>query len=407
MSINNTNRDIRRFETDGDGNTTRVLLNTDEPLGLVEGDLQAQIDVLRERLNSIVGLDNVVKITHGGTGQTGTVAAMEALTTNLGTTMFESNSAKFLLKRVDGNVVLQTIEEVIDILDGLKASNNLSDLSNTLTGLQNLYHDVPEAETEGGVPLKNWFDSMRVMLGHKDGNSDYVIEPNYYELKDLVDNYLSEYFLMKSNNLSELSSVNDAIKNLLSDAQSLSTEIAGGDEIMLNNAGTPSPRAGGKITILQLFNYILNGLNTEYGMTKDSQTNLYEFTGNAATADLSNATEQTLLNYDGQPGGRKELTLYNKFTQNMSIYSNISSGTITIDLDYGATGDKRVILVGVCPEITNGYGDVIIKSYDITHSKDSSDNLSNELTITYDATIGGASMAIRFNAIYYVAERIN
>lgn len=376
MSINNTNRDIRRFETDGDGNTTRVLLNTDEPLGLLEGDLQAQIDALTERLNSIVGLDNVVKITHGGTGQTGTVAAMEALTTNLGTTMFESNSAKFLLKRVDGNVVLQTIEEVIDILDGLKASNNLSDLSNTLTGLQNLYHDVPEAETEGGVPLKNWFDSLRVMLGHtvSEGGGSYRTEPNYYALKDLVDNYLSEYFLMKSNNLSELSSVNDAIKNLLSDAQSLSTEIAGGDEIMLNNAGTPSPRAGGKITILQLFNYILDGLNTEYGMNKDSQTNLYDFTGNAATAD----TATTALGLS-MAGGSVNMELKSAVSPLQTLSGDGTVVFSSSDDDFGV--DDVILGFRV---VVKGAGGAIINSF--TQERVTSSQSSGSLTVTVNVT---------------------
>lgn len=372
MSINNTNRDIRRFETDGDGNTTRVLLNTDEPLGLLEGDLQAQIDALTERLNSIVGLDNVVKITHGGTGQTGTVAAMEALTTNLGTSMFDSNSAKFLLKRVDGNVVLQTIEEVIDILDGLKASNNLSDLSNTLTGLQNLYHDVPTAQTEGGVPLKNWFDYLYVMLGHNTGTSDYVVEPSCYRLMDLVDNYLSEYFLKKSNNLSELSNANDAIKNLLSNAQSLSTEIAGGDEIMLNNAGTPSPRAGGKITILQLFNYILNGLNTEYGMTKDSQTNLYEFTGNAATATRATDAMEVLA-------GSNKYTFSEYYSQPTPAQA-VGDYTVNITIPY-----RGVSVVGVEILGQDAAGAVyILKDYSVSYT--TAQNIITETSITFTVT---------------------
>ncbi len=376
--IDNTNRDIRRFETDGDGNTTRVLLNTDEPLGLLEGDLQAQIDALTERLNSIVGLDNVVKITHGGTGQTGTVAAMEALTTGLGTDMFSSDYAKFLLKRVDGAVVLQTIEEVIDILDGLKASNNLSDLSNTLTGLQNLYHNVPEAATQGGIPLKNWFDSLRVMLGHRvsEGGGSYRTEPNYYVLKDLVDNYLSEYFLMKSNNLSELSSANDAIKNLLSEAQSLSSQIANGDEIMIDNAGMPpsSPRTGGKITLLQLFNYILDGLNTEYGMTKDSQTNLYEFTGNAATADT--ATSSLGLSMSG---GSVNMALKAAVSPLQTLSGD---GTVVFSSSNDDFGTEDVILgFGI---VVDGAGGAVINSF--TQERVQSAQSAGSLTVTVNVT---------------------
>lgn len=422
MSQNNTNRDIRRFETDADGNTTRVLLNTDEPLGLLDGDYQEQLEELENRLNAITGgaYSNTVQIAHGGTGAETAQTAFDNLISSLNSSL-ASMTPYFIVKRgADGAGAAISADDAVNALGALKASNNLSDLSNTLTGLQNLYHNVPMAESQGGIPLKAWFDSLYVMLGHNVGlgGVNYRVEPNYYTLKSLVDNYLSEYLLKASNNLSDLSDLSASLGNLFNDADTFEPVPGPPIDTQLYNLelylgylnGPPSSpfTVPKKITVEYLYeNYILPVLNTEYGMTKDEQTNLYDFTGNAATADLSSVTEQTLLNYDGQPGGRKELTLYNKFTQSMSIYSNISDGTATIDLTYGVTGDKRVILVGVCPEITNGYGNIIVKSYDITHSKDSSDNLSNELSITYDATIGGASMAIRFNAIYYVAERIN
>lgn len=410
MSVKNTNRDIRRFETDTDGNTTRVVLNTDEPLGLLEGDFQAQIDALTERLNSIVGIDNIVKITNGGTGQSSTQDAMHELTENLDTSLFEEKDAMFFLKRVDGFVVTQTISEVIDILGGLEASSNLSDLSDTLIGLQNLYHDIPIAETEGGIPLKDWFDELYVMLGRKTGYSDYTIKPNRYTLAELVQNYLSEYFCKKTGNLSELQSANEAIKNLLDRATSLSG-FGGSSEIMANNAGIPQLRTGGKITVSRLTDYIFDGFNTEYGMKKNSGTEKYEFTGDAATAKKAATTETELIDYNGSPGGRVEFGLYSNSSSDVFLYSNVTGVNITIPLTYGVTGNEVVILTGVNCTIVDGYGEVTIKSYEVKSKRvllDDEVTYSSDVDITFDVTSSSPQIAIRlrFNALYYVGQHL-
>ena len=245
MSQNNTNRDIRRFETDADGNTTRVLLNTDEPLGLLDGDYQEQLEELQNRLNAITGgaYSNTVQIGHGGTGAESAKAAMTNLVTALDfIPQSDNNYYTFVAHRAggqgSGNVYTLAQGAVAEQIGALKASNNLSDLQNTLTGLQNLYHNVPIAEPQGGIPLKAWFDSIYVMLGHNvgTGGDNYYIEPNRYTLKNLVDNYLSEYFLKKSNNLSDLQSTPSALQNIFEGVYSISNQLTEHSGILIKSA---------------------------------------------------------------------------------------------------------------------------------------------------------------------------
>lgn len=402
MSQNNTNRDIRRFETDADGNTTKVLLNTDEPLGLLDGDYQEQLEELENRLNAITGgaYSDTVQITHGGTGAESAAGALSNLlsnglsyvTTHNGVIpVFDPNTANGVLYGLTGSDFAQQFGL-------LKASNNLSDLQNALTSLQNLYHNVPIAEPQGGVPLKAWFDGIYVMLGRivGTGGDNYYIEPNRYTLKDLVDNYLSEYLLQKGNDLSDLDSISNAVSNLINGLSSAGIPVINRNvELMAKQPGFPS--GTGKITLEDIFdNYLLSAFNTEYGMTKDVSTEKYIFDGIAQKADVADAT---LAMATSDPASRVH---FGDRLFNTAVVSVTATGQTTVTKTFTSTAETPIFnILSVTPVNIIGLSNSVkVNGYTVTLENPASSGDDAIYTVTADVEALGTNVNFDLEFLY-------
>lgn len=405
MSQNNTNRDIRRFETDADGNTTKVLLNTDEPLGLLDGDYQEQLEELENRLNAITGgaYSNTVQITHGGTGADNANDAMTNLVSILDSLVSSDQFGySFIAQRTSGSgsggVYRISQSAVAEQIGALKASNNLSDLLNTLTGLQNLYHDVPIAESQGGVPLKAWFDSLYVMLGRIVGTGvdNYYIEPNRYTLKDLVDNYLSEYFTKKSNDLSDLNSISDAVSNLIDGLSSAGIPVINQNvELMAKQPRFPS--GTGKITLEDIFdNYLLSAFNTEYGMTKDLSTEKYVFDGIAEKADVADAT---LAMATSDLASRVH---FGDRLFNTAVVSVTATGQTTVTKTFTSTTETPIFnILSVTPVHIIGLSNSVkVNGYTVTLETPASSGDDAIYTVTVDVEALGTNVNFDLEFLY-------
>jgi hypothetical protein len=396
MSQNNTNRDIRRFETDADGNTTRVLLNTDEPLGLLDGDYQEQLEELQNRLNAITGgaYSNTVQIGHGGTGAESAKAAMTNLVTALDSiSQSDNNSYTFVAQRTggtgSGSVYALAQGAVAEQIGALKASNNLSDLNNAVGALANLLQNINDVVVPPGVPATAIIDSLKVLLSIYGTG----VTPLKISMKDLVDDYLSEYFLKKSNNLSDLQSLVTALVNIFDGVNNISGQLTGYSNILITN-GTPSTPTAGKATINDLFDVLSAKINTEYGMSKNVATGLYDFTGNAAFAvNAAHTFNITTGDPTSSLGTRS-------FNCKRKTFSGLT-GTATVAFDPLVTTSKvlnyNILSVSVI-EVSTGTT-AIVKGFSVACESVPSDG-DYEYTVSAEIEAQGTGIDVTLEILY-------
>lgn len=395
MSQNNTNRDIRRFETDADGNTTRVLLNTDEPLGLLDGDYQEQLEELQNRLNAITGgaYSNTVQIGHGGTGAESAKAAMTNLVTALDfISQSDDNSYAFVAQRTggtgSGNIYTLAQGAVAEQIGALKASNNLSDLNNALGALANLLQDLNDVVVPPGVPATIIIDPLKVLLTIYGTG----LTPLKMSMKDLVDNYLSEYFLKKSNNLSDLALTTTALINIFDGVNNIPGQLTGYSDILFKSAASLS---AGKVTINDLFNNVLVGkINTEYGMSKNAGTGLYDFAGNAATATQA---AQAYSIITGDPISSLGQRLFN--CERKTFSGLTGTATVTFDPLVTTSGvlNYNILSVSVI-EVTTGTT-AIVKGFSVACESVPSDS-DCEYTVSAEIEAQGSGIDVKLEVLY-------
>lgn len=405
----NTNRDIKRFETDENGKTMRVLLNTDEPLGLLDEDFQAQLDEINRKLNSIINNQDLVRIEAGGTAANNANSAM----TNLVSLLAEIDDSTisgldFVAQKTtgeDSGTVYRVPQGIMaNLLGMLDKSNNLSDLENKITALGNLLTDVEDVTPQGGIPLVAWIDDLKLLLGHYISTPSGVeAEPCKISMKDIVDDYLSEYFTKRTNDLNDLSSIPNAVKNLFDGLSDTGVPVLNDYvEIIANKSTLPDkstlPAGTGKITLGTLFENWLNGaINAEYGFTRDTQTNEYSFDGTSSKSE----TALTAIGLS-MSGGSVNMQLKSTLSQLQTLSGD---GTVILSSANDDFGVDDLIL-GFSIILDEGANGAVIKDFsqERVKSAQSEGSLTVTVNVTGNSILGNPS---KFYVQCYYMTNIN
>lgn len=400
----NTNRDIKRFETDENGKTMRVLLNTDEPLGLFDEDFQAQLDEINRKLNSIINNQDLVRIEAGGTAANNANSAM----TNLVSLLAEIDDSTisgldFVAQETtgeDSGTVYRVPQGIMaNLLGMLDKSNNLSDLENKITALGNLLTDVEDVTPQGGIPLVAWIDDLKMLLGHYTSTPSGVeAEPCKISMKDIVDDYLSEYFTKRTNDLDDLSSIPNAVKNLFDGLSDTGVPVLNDDVEIVANKST-FPAGTGKITLGTLFENWLNGaINAEYGFTRDTQTDEYSFDGTSSKSE----TALTAVGLS-MSGGSVNMQLKSTLSQLQTLSGD---GTVVFSSSNDDFGVDDLIL-GFRIILDTGANGAVIKDFSQERIKSAQSDGSLTVTVNVTGNTVGAGNPSKFYVQCYYMTNIN
>ncbi len=388
----NTNRDIKSFQTDDNGKTLRVLLNTDEPMGATEETIEEQIEALQRRLNSIVDENDIVRVEKGGTDRTNTNDALSNLVSALEN--YGGMYSQFIVRRADGQGRLATPEQVMTMLNAVSKTNNLSDLNDKIVALANLLIGVQTATPVPGEPIKSYIDGLEVLISRYStaGGSVVAVNPYRYSMLDLVNNYLSEYFLKKSNNLSDLSGIPSAVENIFGGLNEVDNNLITDANYIVMKKDT-FPAQVGKVSLDILFRYYLAGkINANYGFSHPQGN--WEFSGNAATATYALEAEGLSM-----AGGSSVM----KLKSVTSPLQTLSGGGTVIFASGSDSFDADDLIVGF-KIIIDGAGGAYIDGFTQERGKTAQSNGSLTVTVNVSA-VSGPSATRFYVQCYYMTSQ--